>query len=123
MTSDLDEQLGYDADHNDPSQFCEHGTFIGSWWGPDYLCGWCEMGVSVDEVHAVRAGQRRAEMEAIERDIEHLFGVIERAATNHRERARYLCCAVPYIAESDTVRRYQHLMEVCNGDVHGVPSQ
>lgn len=50
MTSDLDEQLGYDADHDDPSQFCEHGTFIGSFWGPDYLCHWCEAGVSVEEM-------------------------------------------------------------------------
>jgi len=40
----LDEQLGYDADHNDPRQFCRHGTFIGSWWGPDYMCHACEMG-------------------------------------------------------------------------------
>lgn len=48
MTNELDDQLGYDADHDDPSQFCEHGTFIGSWWGPDYLCHWCEAGVSVE---------------------------------------------------------------------------
>jgi hypothetical protein len=41
---DYDEQLGYDADHNDSSQYCRHGSFIGSWWGPDYLCGYCESG-------------------------------------------------------------------------------
>ena len=52
MTSDLDEQLGYDADHDDPRQYCEHGTFIGSWWGPDYLCHWCEMGYSRAEFDA-----------------------------------------------------------------------
>lgn len=34
----------YDEDHDDPRQRCKHGTFIGSWWGPDYLCGQCEMG-------------------------------------------------------------------------------
>ena len=34
----------YDWDRNDRSQYCEHGTFIGSWWGPDILCGKCEMG-------------------------------------------------------------------------------
>lgn len=44
--NDLDEALGYDADHTDPSQFCRHGTFIGSWWGPDYLCGDCEAGTT-----------------------------------------------------------------------------
>jgi hypothetical protein len=42
-----EELLGYDADFSDPRQYCKHGTFIGSWWGPDYLCGYCEMGVSV----------------------------------------------------------------------------
>jgi len=39
-----DEALGYDADHTDDRQYCRHGTFIGSWWGPDYMCGWCESG-------------------------------------------------------------------------------
>lgn len=34
----------YDEDHDDPRQRCKHGTFIGSWWGPDYLCGQCESG-------------------------------------------------------------------------------
>jgi hypothetical protein len=62
MTTDLDEQLGYDADHDDPSQYCIHGTWIGSWWGPDYLCGYCEMGVTVKEMQiaAKRAKKRRA---------------------------------------------------------------
>jgi hypothetical protein len=53
-----DDELGYDADHNDDSQYCIHGTFIGSWWGPDYLCGWCEDGVSVAEMHAYYRTQR-----------------------------------------------------------------
>jgi hypothetical protein len=42
----LDDELGFDADHNDPRQYCQHGTWIGSWWGPDYLCGACESGIS-----------------------------------------------------------------------------
>lgn len=43
-TCETNDRLGYDADVGDPSQYCEHGTFIGSWWGPDYLCANCEMG-------------------------------------------------------------------------------
>ena len=39
---------------------------------------------------------------------------VERAVTNHRERARYLCCVVPYIADSWAVRRYEYLMGVCD---------
>lgn len=29
---------------NNPEQHCKHSTFIGSWWGPDILCHWCESG-------------------------------------------------------------------------------
>lgn len=32
----------YDENYGDPRQYCRHGSFIGSWWGPDYLCGQCE---------------------------------------------------------------------------------
>jgi hypothetical protein len=46
MPTETDEILGYDADHDDPRQYCPHGAFIGSWWGPDYLCGACEQGIS-----------------------------------------------------------------------------
>jgi hypothetical protein len=34
----------FDWDRSDKSQYCKHGKFIGSWWGPDILCGKCEMG-------------------------------------------------------------------------------
>jgi hypothetical protein len=43
----------YDENPNDASQYCPHGTFIGSWWGLDYLCGWCEDGISVAEMHTI----------------------------------------------------------------------
>lgn len=39
----------YDEDMDDSSQYCEHGRFIGSWWGPDYMCGYCEMGTTAAE--------------------------------------------------------------------------
>jgi hypothetical protein len=34
----------FDWDQSDSSQYCRHGRFIGSWWGPDILCGACEAG-------------------------------------------------------------------------------
>lgn len=43
------DRLGYDADVSDPGQYCKHGTFIGSWWGPEYMCGKCEVGYSAPE--------------------------------------------------------------------------
>lgn len=58
----------YDEDYNDPGQRCVHGTFVGSWWGPDYLCGWCEDGISVEEMHRILADQAaRAKARAEER--------------------------------------------------------
>jgi hypothetical protein len=42
--SDYTEDDAYDWDRYDPRQYCRHGSFIGSWWGPDILCGDCEMG-------------------------------------------------------------------------------
>ena len=43
---DDDYEIGdeFDWDRNDRSQYCKHGKFIGSWWGPDILCGACEFG-------------------------------------------------------------------------------
>jgi hypothetical protein len=60
--ADLDEQLGYDADHSDERQYCRHGKWIGSWWGPDYLCGSCEDGLSVEAAEYIEArnDERRA---------------------------------------------------------------
>jgi hypothetical protein len=44
MEEDYTEDDRYDWDRNDSSQYCKHGTFIGSWWGPDLLCVYCETG-------------------------------------------------------------------------------
>jgi hypothetical protein len=53
MSPDFDDDFDYadkeyeygdewDWDKNDSSQYCKHGNFIGSWWGPDILCILCE---------------------------------------------------------------------------------
>lgn len=55
--ADLDEVLGYDADHSDETQYCRHGVWVGSWWGPDYLCQWCEMGASLEAMRYIQACQ------------------------------------------------------------------
>ena len=43
--------LEYDGDLQDEAQRCEHGKFIGSWWGPDILCHYCEEGISVEDMN------------------------------------------------------------------------
>lgn len=48
MDEDYEYGDEWDWDRNDKKQYCEHGTFIGSWWGPDLLCGECESYDSVD---------------------------------------------------------------------------
>lgn len=55
---DYTEDDRWDWDQSDESQYCEHGTFIGSWWGPDLLCGWCEDGTSREEYEAYLERQR-----------------------------------------------------------------
>jgi hypothetical protein len=56
--------IGFDPawdDLDEPSFYCQHGTYIGSPGGPDYMCGWCEDGISVAEMrqsHAAQAERR-----------------------------------------------------------------
>ena len=83
---DIDEALGYDADHDDPRQFCRHGTFIGSWWGPDYMCGWCESG----EEPPTPAEQREINVRrwrACIADTEHSLAIVQEV---HQENRKYV---------------------------------
>lgn len=36
------------------SLYCRHGSYLGTWYGPDYLCGACEDGVD-DYTYALRS--------------------------------------------------------------------
>jgi len=50
--------IGLDPAWDDTSRsdwYCEHGTYIGSPYGPDYLCGWCEDGISADQMRAIQS--------------------------------------------------------------------
>jgi hypothetical protein len=46
---DYTEADRYDWDQADSRQYCEHGTFIGSAWGPDLMCSKCEMGWTLED--------------------------------------------------------------------------
>ena len=42
------------------SCYCEHGTYIGTPYGADHICGYCEDGVTIEELHAQhREAQKR----------------------------------------------------------------
>lgn len=49
LFAEIEEQriAAYNRRENFP--YCQHGTFIGDPYGPDYMCGECEMGESEDE--------------------------------------------------------------------------
>jgi len=36
-------------DYADDRFYCKHGTFIGNPFGGDYLCSWCEDGISDED--------------------------------------------------------------------------
>lgn len=62
------DRLGYDADVSDPSQYCKHGTFIGSSWGPDYLCSACESGYEPAIAWMERRARRTRHMKSHGKD-------------------------------------------------------
>lgn len=41
---------------------CEHGTFIGDPFGPDYLCGYCEDGISMEDFQAMKRRETSARL-------------------------------------------------------------
>lgn len=55
MADDSDDS-GY-AEYLDPNGYCEHGHYVGG-SGPDYMCGWCESGISVAEMRQIINRQR-----------------------------------------------------------------
>lgn len=46
---------------DNPDYYCEHGTFIGDPYGPDYMCWACEEGLTMEEWNEYR--KREAEWE------------------------------------------------------------
>ena len=60
-TSDFDDQMqGIQSGVLTHEQtHCKHGVFIGHWAGPDYMCFWCEMGVSDEEYAEAMAHRER----------------------------------------------------------------
>jgi hypothetical protein len=79
--------------------YCIHGTYIGTWCGPDYICGWCEEGWTVAEMREAHEAARLREIDSIERNVELMLTNCRRAARDHRERAGIMCKLVPYVDE------------------------
>lgn len=43
LPEDDSDDSRYDFNRDDSRQYCKHGTFIGSWAGPDLMCLDCEL--------------------------------------------------------------------------------
>lgn len=48
-----------DPEFRDPDGYCEHGTYVGG-CGIDWMCQWCEDGISAAEAKKIVASQRLA---------------------------------------------------------------
>lgn len=46
-----------DLEFRDPDGYCEHGTYVGG-CGIDWLCQWCEDGISLTEARRIVAAER-----------------------------------------------------------------
>jgi hypothetical protein len=64
----MDDELEQDRYSQDYR--CEHGMYIGPPGGPDYMCGWCEDGVSrqeyLDIINANKLSDIRARSERVQ---------------------------------------------------------
>ena len=76
ITDDYTEADRWDWDQSNPDQHCIHGKFIGSSWGPDLLCQWCEDGVSLAEYRSIMRAE--AERRDNEQRIARLFPLFVR---------------------------------------------
>ena len=66
------------------SLYCEHGTYLGTWYGPDYLCGACEDGVNMYAYAIASAGY------AYTREMQHIVNETPmQAFGNHRDTLQY----------------------------------
>lgn len=96
----------HDEDFNDPAQRCKHGTFIGSWWGPDYLCHYCELGYTEEEFQAT------IRQEAIARLTEQLERIIPRIFRDPASLQRIFPAYSPHMADWMVRHTLQHAEEV-----------
>lgn len=76
----------FDWDQSDESQYCKHGTFIGSWWGPDVLCGYCEDGTTDAEYREIMESRRHAALVTMANAL--VFVDVGRIASERRDSIR-----------------------------------
>lgn len=73
-------------DLNEESFYCEHGKYIGSPYGPDYLCQWCEDGVSAAEYAAIMRERAIRDLREAEAGHERLIRAVQHQQPGKRYR-------------------------------------
>lgn len=74
ISSDYEYGDEWDWDREDPNQYCRHGSFIGSWWGPDILCMNCEIDEDPTLNEMIRPFDKK--VEDVEKYIQYLKDII-----------------------------------------------
>ena len=105
-TDDYTDDDRYDWDRNDDRQYCQHGTFIGSWWGPDILCMWCENGATVEEMRDYYRTEKLRDAQAIVGKYDHAVDIFQKCNIPAWRGIALLCEFV------DRDRSYEHAYRI-----------
>jgi len=84
---------------------CEHGTYIGFPGGPDYLCYWCEAGISAEKMEKMLKARQVLENRWIKHRIRQLIKILKEDGVIKSISNRKFLNTIANIAKDD-VKRY-----------------
>lgn len=114
-SSDYEYGDEWDWDKEDPRQYCHHGKFIGSWWGPDILCMDCEIGEdpTLNEIlqsTQVRIDKYEMYIEYLKNIIMHTIDIIEKDVSGYN----FLSDFNPHIEQM--MNQYKKVVSALNNE-------
>lgn len=80
---------------------CEHGTYIGFPGGPDYLCCWCEAGISAEKMEKMLKARQVLENRWVKHRIRQLIKIFQREGVNKLLRNHQFLNTLVEIAKAD----------------------
>lgn len=73
LMADMDDRDdSSDPEFRDPDGYCPHGTYVGG-CGIDWMCQWCEDGISVAEMHRIYTARKTREIRNNAADAERIL--------------------------------------------------
>ena len=70
------------------STHCVHGTYIGYPGGADYMCGWCEDGISVREMREIHKAQEQRRMLAEAEIMNNVYDAIHNSEATEADKVK-----------------------------------